>query len=872
MHTSLAYFSAMPTLIPQSNSKEATFKNEVTTKFDLYNSLFLTLPFYQVKKTGLALPYFFDHCEEGIFNNTRPDKIIESFFNQQNALTNPKECNDILFRFIQYIERQVVLFDAVEDAAFSKIKMGEEASSLSVLMNQAVEDEDLYKKIQECLQEFKLRLVFTAHPTQFYPSAVLGIMTDLTDAIKQNNVNAINLLLQQLGKTPFFNKTKPTPVDEAISLTWYLENILYQTASDVHKNLEQSFKLDLANHSLIELGFWPGGDRDGNPFVTSETTKKVASFLRQALFRCYYRDFKSMKRRITFNGVAEPMAILEDMIYQNAYNTQANVTDIKEPLLQKLRKIKDVLINYHDALFCDIVDDMIWKVKLFGCHFASLDIRQDSRILRNLFKDCVASNELESGLDANYFNLSEAEKIAAITLNTADFTAFENFSDLGKDALEVIRLIKTMQANNGKRACHRFIISNCQKASDILQLVQLFLWCGWEMDGMDIDFVPLFETIDDLNVADEIMESLYKHPIYQKHLERRKNRQVIMLGFSDSTKDGGYLMANYSLYNAKANLTAVSRNNHIDLAFFDGRGGPPARGGGKTHRFYASFGKDVANKQIQITVQGQTISSHYGTFESSINNMEQLIHAGITSALNKQQSNTMNAEEEKLFADMATVSYHSFVNLRNNPLFLKFLEVQSPLKMLSEINISSRPVKRNSDAELKLEDLRAISFVTSWGQLKQNIPGYYGVGSALKSAKESGKWQQAKDLYKTSGFFKTVIDNCMMSMTKADFRLTAYLADDATFGEFWKILKQEFDLTLSLILELSDTKILMEKYPIEHESILVREKIVLPLVIIQRYAIIKSLEKGISESDKIIYNKLILRTLYGIVNAARNSA
>ena len=862
----------MSMLIPQSISKEATFKNEVTTKFDLYNSLFLTLPFYQVKKTGLALPYFFDHCEAGISNNVRPDDIIESFFTQQNAVTTKKESTDLLFRFIQYIERQVVLFDAVEDAAFSKLKMGEEASSLSVLMNQAVEDEDLYRKIQECLQEFKLRLVFTAHPTQFYPGTVLGIMTDLTDAIKVNDVNVINLLLQQLGKTPFFNKKKPTPVDEAISLTWYLENILYQTASDVHKNLEQSFKLNLSNHSLIELGFWPGGDRDGNPFVTAETTKYVSSFLRQALFRCYYRDFKSLKRRITFNGVADPMAALEEMLYENAYSTQSNVTDIKELLLQKLRKINEVLVTHHDSLFTDIVDDMIWKVKLFGCHFASLDIRQDSRILRSVFQDCVSSYQLESGLSSDYFNLSEAEKIASITLSTADFTSFESFSDLGQDALKVIRLIKDMQANNGKRACHRFIISNCQKASDILQLVQLFLWSGWQMDELDIDFVPLFETIDDLHEAGDIMESLYQHPIYQKHLERRKNRQVIMLGFSDSTKDGGYLMANWSLYNAKANLTTVSRNNNIDLAFFDGRGGPPARGGGKTHRFYASFGKDVANKQIQITVQGQTISSHYGTFESSTNNMEQLIHAGITSALYKQEIDTMNMAEKNLFMDMATVSYHSFVDLRNNPLFLKFLEVQSPLKMLSEINISSRPVKRNSDAELKLEDLRAISFVTSWGQLKQNIPGYYGVGSALKSAKESGRWQEAKNLYKNASFFKTVIDNCMMSMTKADFRLTAYLADDETFGEFWKVLKQEFDLTRSLILELSDTKELMEKYPLEHDSILVREKIVLPLVIIQRYAIIKSLEKDISESDKNIYNKLILRTLYGIVNAARNSA
>src|SRR5690606_2052163 len=199
----------MFSLKPKLNSKETVYKNEVTTKFELYNSLFLTLPFYRVKNTGLALPYFFSHCEEGIANKQRPDDIIESFFDKQKGITDEHEAIDLLFRFIQYIERQVVLFDAVEDAAFSKIRSNDDTSTLSVLMNQSLQDEDLYKRIQDCLREFKLRLVLTAHPTQFYPGPVLGIVTDLTEAIKNNDVNSINFLLQQLGKTPFFKKEKP---------------------------------------------------------------------------------------------------------------------------------------------------------------------------------------------------------------------------------------------------------------------------------------------------------------------------------------------------------------------------------------------------------------------------------------------------------------------------------------------------------------------------------------------------------------------------------------------------------------------------------------------------------------------------------------
>ena len=856
---------------PKLNSKETEFRNEVETKFDLYNSLFLTLPFYRVKKTGLALPYFFAHCESGIENKQRPDQIIESFFDTQKGIGDEHEMNDLLFRFIQYIERQVVLFDGIEDPAFSKIKQYDATGNLNTLMNEALQNEELYKKIQDCLREFKLRLVLTAHPTQFYPGPVLGIVTDLIDAIKENDINTINLLLQQLGKTPFFAKSKPSPVDEAISLNWFLENILYQTASDVHNNLEEVFKLNLNNHSLIELGFWPGGDRDGNPYVTADTTQQVAGHLRQTLFRCYYRDFKKLKRRITFKGTEKYLEAMEKMIYSNAYNGAEKI-NVKEELLSNLKSIRDVLTKYHDGLFADLVDDMTWKVKLFGCHFASLDIRQDSRVLRTLFKELIESDELKGFVPENYFELSEEEKLKAIPLNEADFTKYESFADLSKDALDVIHLIKDLQENNGKRACHRFIISNCQKASDILQLKQLFLWSGWKSEDLDMDFVPLFETIDDLKDAKDVMEQLYTHPIYQKHLERRKNRQVIMLGFSDSTKDGGYLMANYSIYYAKSTLTEVSRKHDIDLAFFDGRGGPPARGGGKTHKFYASFGGDVANKQIQMTVQGQTISSYYGTFETSINNMEQLIHAGIHSALEKQTESTMSESEKDLFSTMADVSYASFMQLRKDPLFVKFMEVQTPLKMLSKINISSRPVKRNSDSELKLEDLRAISFVTSWSQVKLNIPGFYGVGAALQEIKKSGKWDEAKALYKSNGFFKTVIDNCIMSMTKADFRLTEYLAEDETFGAFWKQMCAEYELTEKLVLELSNSSSLMERNPTDRRSISLREKIVLPLVIIQRYAIIKSLSEETTEEQKAIYQKLVMRTLFGIVNAARNSA
>jgi phosphoenolpyruvate carboxylase len=378
--------------------------------------------------------------------------------------------------------------------------------------------------------------------------------------------------------------------------------------------------------------------------------------------------------------------------------------------------------------------------------------------------------------------------------------------------------------------------------------------------------------VNDLTHAAEIMEKLYTHPFYKEHLKHRGNRQTIMLGFSDSTKDGGYLMANWSIYKAKVELTALARKYKIDLAFFDGRGGPPARGGGKTHRFYASMGDEIANEHIQLTIQGQTVSSQYGSVETARFNMEQLINAGIVSELYPNKNDLLSNRNKDLIAEMAGESYELFMELRQHPLFVEYLEKYSPLKLLSRINISSRPTKRNGNTQLKLEDLRAISFVTSWSQLKQNIPGFYGVGTALQKMKNEGKWEEVKHLYQSSGFFKTMLDNCMMSMSKSDFRVTAYLKKDKKFGAFWQMLKDEYDLTKEMLIELTGSIGLMDEYPVERRSIAIRERIVLPLVIVQHYAL-QCLNNDQSDQELTeMYDKLVIRTVYGIVNAGRNLA
>jgi len=856
------------------SQRETAFNHEVVTRFELYNSLFQTLPFYQVKEIGILLPFFSSHCEKGAINQQSPKEIIESFFQKYVPGIDDREQLNRLFRFIQYIERQVVLFDAIEDSSFNKIGRPDDSGSLQSLLQQASVSDEARQNISDKLKDFSLRLVLTAHPTQFYPGSVLGIMTDLIEALKTNDINNIDGLLQQLGKTPFFNKTSPTPVDEAVSLVWFLENIFYHSISGIQSKLEEEFDIDLNdNHRVLELGFWPGGDRDGNPNVTMETTREVSKLLRQIVFRCYYRDFRVLKRRITFRGFGDTILKLEELLYQNAFSPDENQEDLQGEILAMLQSVRETLIHNHDSLFVDVVEGLIRKVKLFGCYFATLDIRQDSRILRKVFTYATKQAKIKDSIVNGYDSLDEDDKLANLTFDEANFKCPVSADDDIRDTLDTIRLVKQIQHANGEKACQRFIISNCQQASDILQLIDLFLWSGWKKESLSVDFMPLFETVNDLTHAAEIMEKLYTHPFYKEHLKHRGNRQTIMLGFSDSTKDGGYLMANWSIYKAKVELTALARKYEIDLAFFDGRGGPPARGGGKTHRFYASMGDEIANEHIQLTIQGQTVSSQYGSVETARFNMEQLINAGIVSELYPNKNDLLSNRNKDLIAEMAGESYKLFMGLRQHPLFVEYLEKFSPLKLLSRINISSRPTKRNSgDKQLKLEDLRAISFVTSWSQLKQNIPGFYGVGTALQKMKEAGNWDEIKQLYQLSGFFKTMLDNCMMSMSKSDFRVTAHLKKDKKFGAFWQMLKDEYELTKEMLNELTGSTALMDEYPVERRSIGIRERIVLPLVIVQHYALQCLNNEQSDEELTETYDKLVIRTVYGIVNAGRNLA
>jgi phosphoenolpyruvate carboxylase len=849
---------------------------QVKLKYILYNSLFLNLPFKGIYRTGTWLPIFEQICRETYQKGEDPIDAVERFFADYLPQIPEKDQDDLFFQFIQYIERQVVLFDSVEDASFEQINDVSGRGSFNELKSRvrtAGKDAQLLEELNKC----RIRVVLTAHPTQFYPGPVLAILTDLEKAIRDSNLPHIDLLLQQLGKTPFLNKKKPTPLDEAVNLIWYLENVFYTAVSGLVAELLDKTGVDpisWSNPELIRIGFWPGGDRDGNPFVTPEITLDVSRKLRDVSFKCYYRDIRILRRRLTFRGVDELMLLIEQKIYNGVYGDPQHSYIAADELLSDLGKARAILVNDHDGLFLDLMDRLILKVRIFGFFMATLDIRQESgrhgKIWAEILKEAHAEGKSVSS--ETYASWSEDEQIKYLLEFKEDISQYCKDSEMVREQFEIIKGIRQIQTHNGQDGCHRYIISNAGTAIQVIEVYALLKGFFPKESPLPMDIVPLFESISDLGEAPAVMAKLYEIPEYRAHLAQREGKQTIMLGFSDGTKDGGYLKANWGIFVAKEALTKTSRAYDVMVVFFDGRGGPPARGGGNTHDYYAAQGNEIESTEIQLTVQGQTISANFGKPVSCKYNLEQLLSASLENKLFESRQQKWSAEERALMDELAEESYQSYLALKNHDQFVDYLAIATPLQWFGETNIGSRPVKRNAGEALSFKDLRAIPFVGSWAQMKQNVPGYYGVGEAFEKWKKEGKLEDVKRLYKDSLFFRALLGNSMQSLAKSFFPVTAYLAKDETFADFWHILKNEYERSCEMILEVAGQKILLEDNPLSRESIRLRERIVLPLITIQQYALQRIRNGNLSNERAETMKRLIMRCMFGIINAARNAA
>jgi len=345
--------------------KKEKFRQLVENKFQIYNSLFMSLPYDKMSNIGMLLPFLYEESRLGYEAVKSPEEIVDEFFNKHTELKTEEQKTELLFKIIQYIERQVVLYDSIEDAAFPQLHSESDAGTVLQLHERALQEHQL-EATRKKLKDFAIKVVFTAHPTQFYPNSVQRILHDLRTAILNDSVTEIDMLLQQLGKTPFVNKEKPTPLDEAMSIIFYLRYVYYDTIGELYKKIKNTFGTQNFTPApdLIQMGFWPGGDRDGNPFVTAEITQQVAHELHISILKSYYAHLKKLRRRLSFRGVSEVLEHLSDDLYDAIFKQEKVIST--EDILNKIKEAQTILTEQHNGLFKNLLEDFSDRVKIFG--------------------------------------------------------------------------------------------------------------------------------------------------------------------------------------------------------------------------------------------------------------------------------------------------------------------------------------------------------------------------------------------------------------------------------------------------------------------------------------------------------------------------
>jgi len=890
-------------MIPHTEPERA-FNERVATRYRLYSGLFLGLPYELLQKVGRLLPVFADHCARRLAEQASPTEIVESFFTD-NPLITGISTQEALFLFLQLVERQVVLFDALEDAAFSDTHDLAAPGSVTHLLQSVLRD-DQRTRLGELLERTATRVVLTAHPTQFYPDTVQAIIQDLRLALSVSNSARVEELLLQLGKTRFSNRKRPTPLDEARSVLVTLEDVFYEELPHVVVRMlvaahgRESLVRRLPRIRNLQVGFWPGGDRDGNPFVTPEVTRGVANLLKEHVLARHLATASALARRLTFDGVHERMlALVErlrltwlDAAGRNPAAHGPEEAAIERPfvhageLLRELAALREVMIEQHQGLFVDELDDFIAKVHLFGFHFASIDLRQSSDVCFASLCEVIESRppgfELAEPEQALLRQAQSAQQIPLPLLERLVTSAralspesIAEYSPLTRDTIEVLRLVQDIQQSNGESGLHRFVISHARGAEDALVLLALARLAGLSAESCALDVVPLFESIQDLQNAETILREMLDSSSYRAHLSQRHS-QVVMVGFSDGTKDGGYLAANWNIREAKRRLTALGRSNGIEVVFFDGRGGPPARGGGNTHHFYRSRDAGIEQMQTQLTIQGQTISSNFGSREMGRYHLEQLYTANLENLLNPMPGEDPPARYRPLMNELSSLAHRAYRDLRDDPSLLTFLGEYSPLPLFDHLTFASRPVTRRSSQQLELGNLRAIPFVATFSVLKIQIPGFYGLGAALEELLHSGRQAELEQLYRESRFFRALLENAAMSLLKSRFDISAHLDRDERFGPLWRRLRDEATRVEKCLLRISHQPWLLYNDPLNRASIRFREGIVLPLLVIVHHAVARYNEcRRANNMDAPMATELRRMALKGIaavINATRNAA
>jgi len=751
---------------------------------------------------------------------------------------------------------------------------------------------------------------------------------DLLPRERQRLELRIKSELTVIWQTDFLRPSRPTVLEEVergLSITPRLWEVVPQVYASLRRAVETSYPgVEFQVPTFLRFGSWMGGDRDGNPNVTAPITRRTLGWLREtainqhlAMCRQMYDFLSISEREVEFDTALDQriadaqrnwpalesllaktgsfevyrrwITIIQWRLQQShASVEQASLTpggyrDGSE-LSADIDILYESLTTHHNRLLADgEVNKGRDLARVFGLHLTRLDVRQDARRYREVMTEIFSL----LGQTANYADLDESARcdILSRTMPWKDSISPDKLSPLAADTLELFRLLQEASTTYGADCIGGHVISLTQCPSDVLNVLWLWRWAQHraqaerptDTDGPtpELRIVPLFEKIDDLRNAAQTLEAILSHPLYREHLERQWNRQIVMVGYSDSTKDGGYLAACWGLYEAPRQLQKVAARHGVSLTFFHGRGGSLGRGGGPAARGILSLPPTALDGSLRLTEQGEVLAERYDDQHVALRHLEQVSYATlIASALPGVE---VKAGWRELMEDLSRRSYAAYRELVEQPGFIPYFEAATPIEEIENLPIGSRPSRRRG--ERTLGDLRAIPWVFSWTQNRCMIPAWYGLGTALSEIKyrDRSAWQTACEMYRQWPFLQATIDNAALALAKADMYIAqnySELVENAPERqEIWALIAREFDRTRQALLDLVGGNELLAATPWFQGSIQVRNPYVDPLNLIQIELLRRrrSLPADATEEEGQRLRDLLRLTVQGIAAGMRTT-
>jgi len=806
-------------------------------------------------------------------------------------------------------------------------------SAVALLKDEQLSNES----IQQLLNSIAVELVLTAHPTEAMRRSILDKHHRIADTLesldnpmvthRERRLYHQRLLseIASLWQTDQIRSRRITVLDEVRNGLYYFNDPLFDVVPRLHIELEEQLRhafpdFDWQVPNFVRFGSWIGGDRDGNPSVVSDITYQALLYHAGESLNKYIGLLEELGGKLTqSNGI---VGVSDELIASLPNDTvHARDTEVSHQYIETYRIKLTVMLNKllatklrfvgqseeggyqnsdeflddlciienslrtHGAeVIADIeLASMIRQVELFGFHMASLEIRQHSQEHEHAVTELLHS---KSGV--RYDSMSETEKVKCLVNvledGTLDYKETVEYDARTAEQLRLMQTIRRAQCNFGQSSVENYLISMAEGASDILEVLVLGKQAGLfaQNDNGEVssymNVVPLFETIEDLRNASDVMNRLFELPVYAAHVKARGNIQEVMLGYSDSTKDGGNVTANWELYRAQQSIHRVVSQFGVKVKFFHGRGGALGRGGGPLASSILAQPPEALQGIVKVTEQGEVISSRYAVAGIALRSLESATWAVIRASLNRSHPDALSEPSEwidamNVISESALYEYQNLVYGDDD--FSTYFYEATPIEEISELKIGSRPSRRRNTRDFK--DLRAIPWVFAWTQSRHLLPAWYGAGTALSEYTENNPERMTllREMYQQWPFFRTLIDNMQMALAKADMMIAREYAglvqDQEIADRIFGRIADEYVQTRDVVLMIADDEDILDHTPGIKESVRLRNPYVDPMSYMQVLLLkeLRQLRENNEPCDDVVYE--VLLTINGIAAGLRNT-